>query len=234
MKKHAKNQKKMTYFLHVPMHPGELTIVKNTHAEDAMRHSVRLAHEANQAGLGVLLINCGMTDRRFREAFEELGPEREKDPRLIVHTASRGNLVKDRDVLEPLIAKSQIGVIIIVGWEWASDSYKRTRRLYTFLWEMMDWQDAAIVVYANAAHEVQAGKFDQRGLGKLALMAYATCEVNSAEKLEKLRPLPRPIVASDRDRALAERGVAELVKKINGLPGEGGAPGEGDGYAEAA
>ncbi len=229
-----KEKKAMSYMLHVPMHPGELTIVKNTHADEAMRHSVRLAHEANQAGLGVLIINCGMSDRRFREHFNEVTSESEKDPRLIVHTATRGNLVKDRDVLEPVIAKSQIGLIIFVGWEWASDSYKRTRRLYTFLWEIMDWQDSAIVVYANAPHEITAGKLDQRGLGKLTLMAYATCELNSVEKLEKLRPLPKPLVASARDQELAEKGVAELVKKINGLPGEDRGPDEGDAYAEAA
>lgn len=230
-----KENKGFSYLLNVPMHNGELTVIKNSHAEDAMHHSIRLAREANESGLGVLIINCGMTDRRFRENFNEVCAEREQDPRLILHTATRGNLVGDRDELEPIVARAMIGLVIIVGWEWTSDSYKRSRRLYTFLWDLLDFHKTTVVVYANSNHEIQAGKFDQRGLGKLTLMAVAACEVNSVEKLERVAPKPKPHIVSEGELKFAEQGVAELVRKINRLPRED-RPGahEDDEYAEAA
>jgi hypothetical protein len=146
-------KKQLAYYLNVPMRHGELTVVKNDHAEEAMRHSFRLAKEIHDSGIGVMLINCGMSARQ----------ESEKSPRLVIHTATRGNLEEDRYDIEQLLCKTGIQAVILVGWEWASDSYKRTRRLYSCLRDIMDYHDISLVVYANAAHHIEAGKFDQRG-----------------------------------------------------------------------
>jgi hypothetical protein len=220
MKTHEKKQ--LAYYLNVPMRHGEMTVVKNDHAEEAMRHAFRVAKEIHDSGVGVLLVNCGMSERRFRENFEEVSQVSEQQPALLIHTATRGNLETDRFEIEPLLIKTGIKTVIIVGWEWASDSYKRTRRLYSCLRDIMDYHNVAMLVYANASHPIEAGKFDQRGLGKLTLMAYATCAVGPVEKLEKLTPKPKPIVLPGYEYQAAERGVAELMRKVNELPGDDG------------
>jgi hypothetical protein len=60
---------KPQYVNNVPFLDGELTIVTSDHAEASMRHSSRLANSFRKAGLNVLVINCGMSDRRFRSHY---------------------------------------------------------------------------------------------------------------------------------------------------------------------
>ena len=82
---------KLSYINHVPIAPGELSVILAESAEDIMRHSCALALKAQSIGMGTLIINCGMSDRRFKEKSDVLLP--------IVAQASRLHLAGETPAL---------------------------------------------------------------------------------------------------------------------------------------
>src|SRR2546421_11656697 len=58
---------KTAYVLNIPLTHGEVSVVMSDHAEKTLQHSAKLASSIHKSGLGVLLINCGVSDKRFRE-----------------------------------------------------------------------------------------------------------------------------------------------------------------------
>ena len=58
---------KNSYLNNVPVTHGEVTVVISDNAESLMKHSCKLANSASDAGIGTMLINCGMSERRFRK-----------------------------------------------------------------------------------------------------------------------------------------------------------------------
>lgn len=232
-----KEQKSFSHLLNVPLRHGEMTVMGAESAEDSMTHSMRLADEIRKSGIGVLVINCGFSSRRFNEHFNQYYQASFTHPRLVVYTSVRGNLAAEREQIESYISEGNIGAVILVGWEWASDSRKRKDRLYTFLREMMEYREIALVVYANSMHELRAGRMDHGGLGKLTVLAYAVGRIEGTQDLEEIAPRRKPIVVEPSEYMAATRGVHELMRKINELPRERGDDGredEGGEYATAA
>jgi hypothetical protein len=208
------------YIKNIAIRHGEISIVTSDHAEATMRHSSKLAASIQQIGVGVLLINCGMSDRRFREHFKEQHKEIYHNPRLILTSRHKGNLVAERDGIDQTVLHGKIGVVIIAGWEFASDCYKRRNRLITYLRELMAEQDVAVVIYAHNAKDPSAGKIDHGGLGKLSLLAYAVAKIDAAELLEAfVEEKKRMVVQTHAEQMELERGAREFVKKIKKIRG---------------
>ena len=57
------------YVNHVPLRDGEVTIVTSVSAEASMVHSCRLGADMQKAGVPTLILNCAISDKRFREYF---------------------------------------------------------------------------------------------------------------------------------------------------------------------
>ena len=221
MKTNNTKKSKTPYINSIPIKHGEITIVTSDHAEATMHHSSRLASAAQQVGVGVLLINCGMSNRRFREHFYSEHTEVYDEPRLIVKSSVVGNLVGERDNIDQICREAKIGVVIIAGWEFASDNYRRRHRLISYLRGLMEEQDVAVVIYAHTANEPVAGTLDHGGLGKLTLLAYAVTRIEASEMLETAVKKPAPRVATTNELNEFERGAQAFVKEINDLPGIG-------------
>jgi hypothetical protein len=209
----------VAYVNNVPMAQGELSIVLSDNAEKVMRHSSALAKKIQDIGANVLLINCGMSNRRFREHAGY--PEGAHQPHYVIRTSYRGDLIGERDEIEQLVSACKIGVIIIAGWEWTSSNHRRKERLIYFLRELMAEEDCAIIVYSQAPTKPVIGKYDRGGVGKLSMLAAAIITDETAYDLETLKPKPLPLVVnSEDDNRMAEESARLLINKINGLQGE--------------
>jgi len=209
---------------------GEITIVKSDHAEKLMKGSHELAAEIQRVGMGVLLINCGMSDRRFREYSEpaKLKAKSEKLKRgkknpsaekvhLIIHSSVRGDLAGERDAIAQKVRECRIGVVIIAGWEWASSSWRRKERLIFNLRELMADEDVAVVIYTQSPTKPVLGTYDRGGIGKLAMIAIACVDHQASVILEAEVPKPPPIVITEQEALEAERSAQLFINKINGL-----------------
>ncbi len=220
---------KCTYVNNVPLAHGRVTVVMSDNGDKVMAHSCKLAGSIKTAGIGVLLINCGMSDRSFREHAGDLEDfrtfphhlvEPDSKPQLVIHTSIRGDLVCERDAIDQLVQNLRIGTVIIAGWEWASASWRRKEALLFYLRELMAEKDCAVVVYSQAVTKPVKGTFDRGGIGKLAMMAGFIIRDDASETLERLKPLPPPMVVSAEEWAAAERSAQLLANKINELQGE--------------
>ncbi len=214
---------KNTYVNNIPVAHGELSIVMSDNAEKVMKHSSALAKKIKDAGVGVLLINCGMSNKRFRE---HAGYPEEGNPKVhyLIHTSYRGDLIGERDGIEQLVRECGIRVIIIAGWEWTSNSYRRKEKLIYFLRELMAEKDVAVIVYSQAPTKPVIGKYDRGGVGKLAMLAISIINDETAEVLEKAEPKPPPLVYNGKEELEAmERSAQLLASKINDLQGKNGA-----------
>ncbi len=202
----------------VPMRHGELTVMVGDRAEDSMIHSSKLGTALQRAGVGTLIINCGMSGRRFREHFDAHHKETYTAPRLVLRNTYRGDLASEGESLYHFIRESGITVVVVVGWEWAADTYRRRQRLLRFFREIMEELEVAIVVYAHTNSEPVAGKLDHGGLGKLALLARYSGTVEAMEELSDVAPTAPPLVGrSEADLVNAEKSVDALVRNITGI-----------------
>src|SRR5690348_11056114 len=66
---------KTTRIYNIPVTEGEVTIVRTLAAADVMKHSCRFAQASRKTGSGVLIVNTGLSKRRFKEAACEAGIE---------------------------------------------------------------------------------------------------------------------------------------------------------------
>jgi hypothetical protein len=204
----------------------------SNHADEIRRHSCSLAAAVQKAGVGTMLINCGISDQRFREdapkpdvkiAQDEEGePEvhfltKSEKSHLLIHTSIRGDLVDDMYDFNRLIHECGIGVIILAGWEWASNSWRKKERLLYRLRELMADTDVAIIVYSMNPVMPVAGMLTRGSVGRLSTIAFAVTNIITSEKLEAEAPKPPPIVASKYDMDRAAESAQLLTNKINGL-----------------
>lgn len=214
---------KRAYVNQVPIRHGEVTVVTSTNATATMKHSSRLACSTQAAGVPVLLINCGMSDKRFREYFYEHHAPQIKKQALLLHSSVRGNLVGEREAIDQLVEETGTGVLIIAGWEWTADSYRRKQRLISYLRGLAEEKDIAIVIYSHIANAPVAGEIDHGGLGKLALLAMFVVEIEVSKELEDSAPKPPPLVSQSlAEEEAMERSAQVLINKINGLGGVDG------------
>jgi hypothetical protein len=217
MKHNTKNTNtSRTYINNVPIRHGEVTVVTSDNATATMQHSSRLAKNTQKAGVPVLLINCGMSDKRFREYFyaEHDTPSNKKGVYLM--SSVRGDLIGERGDVEQIVFEAGIGVIIIAGWEWTSSSWRRKQRLLFYLRELMAEQDVAIIIYSHVSNAPVAGEIDHGGLGKLSLLAMFIVVLEVSEELETVAPKPPAIVYNTMEEyEAAERSALVLINKIN-------------------
>ncbi|MDP4236205.1 MAG: hypothetical protein Q8919_07160 [Bacteroidota bacterium] len=204
----------------IPFLPGELTIVTSDHAEATMQHSARLADSFCKAGLNVLVINCGMSDRRFRSHYHDTyGEDTYAKPVVILKTSLLGNVAGDREAIDQLVREAKIGVLILAGWEFASANIRRRNRLFFYLRELMAERDIAVIVYSQTMNNPVAGKMG--ALGKLAAAAMEVVKIDSSKVLESaVKKLPVIAWDSPDEMHTIEQGVQRLVRDINELPGE--------------
>jgi hypothetical protein len=210
------------YINNIPVLNGELTVVTSDHATATMRHASQLAFDAKGLGLNVLIINCGMSDKRFRgHIHEKFGEQVYHANRMVIHTSVCGDLVGERDALDNIIYQANISTIILCGWEFASSTPRRKERLMFYLRELMANNNVSVTVYCHTAIAPVAGKIDRGGIGKLSLMAFQICEVDSSKQLEPILQRPKAIVATGQDIDEATESVRLLLNKVNALAGDG-------------
>ena len=197
------NMKTIPYkhVLNVPFAHGEISVVLADTAEDMMRHSTTFATEVSKLGVGVMLMNCGLSERRFNEhtrnipkykSYEEL-PRRQKPP-VIAFNSTRGDLISDSYIIDSMAFHANIGVVIIMGWEWIASTYARKERLMYYLRELIGDKNIAVIVYSQARTKPVAGRPDRAGIGKLAMLAYGIVSIDSVRETAKVAPSPAPVV----------------------------------------
>ena len=199
------------------MRHGELTIITSDSAEASMVHSCRLGSDAEKAGLPTLIVNCALSPKRFKEHFNANHQPKAK-PELFLHSSVKGNLASEADAIDQMVYEGKVGLVIIVGWEWTSSSWRRKQRLLHYLRELMAERDVAVVVYSHCHNNPKPGHVDKGGVGKLALMSMFVAEIEMSEELESSCPKPPPLVFKNiAEEQAAERSARELISKINGL-----------------
>ena len=214
---------KRAYINNVPLRHGEVTIITSDNAMATMQHSSRLAESIKNAGSPTLLINCGMSDKRFKEYFYENHDAAVKNHEIVLYSSIRGDLIGEREAIDQIVVEAGIGVVIIAGWEWTSSSWRRRQRLLFYLRELMEDRDVAIIIYSHTANAPVAGEIDHGGVGKLALLAMFVIELNTVEELEKQVPIAPSVCYRTYEEYLeAERSAQVMLSKINGLQGEEG------------
>jgi hypothetical protein len=212
----------MQYINNVPVASGEITIVTSDHAKATMIHASRLAYDSRKLGLDTLIINCGLSHKKFGEhLWDSFGEEIYEGTRLLVHTSPLGDLIGDQDALNNIVQQAKIKSIILCGWEFASTTRRRKERLISYLRELMTTYGVSVIIYCHTAVAPVAGKVDRGGIGKLGLLANAVCEIDSSEMLETVVKRPDPIITTQDEDYAAGRSVNLLLNKINELAGDG-------------
>ncbi|HET9137060.1 MAG TPA: hypothetical protein VFO76_10515 [Candidatus Kapabacteria bacterium] len=175
----------------IPVTEGEITIVKAETAGEIMKHSCEVAMASRSAGAGVLVINTGLSKRRFKEAATGAGIEwsdtRNTDTivspgavPLIIQTSVAGRLSKEMPSIKTICEEANIKIVVVTAWEWTSSSYALKEQLLFGLRQLLDDLDVAVIVYTQSSGDIMVGKYARGGVGKLAMIAY---EVTSLEFL---------------------------------------------------
>jgi hypothetical protein len=211
-----------TYLKNVPIEHGEMTMVLGKSAEEVMQHAWRLAVECQQLGVGVMLINTGISKRRFTLADPRPHTGEKYRAQLMVHTSNRGDLVGEEEEIAQIVRDCKIGVVIIASWEWSASNYTRMRRLQFMLRGLMEDFDIAVLVYSQAARKAVAGCMDRGGTGRLEIMVIAISELRGVDQSAEASPKPKPHVThSNAERQAMQATVNEatqlLASEIRGL-----------------
>lgn len=215
----------------VPVAQGEISVVLSDDAEDMMRHAADVALASQRAGAGVILINCGMSVRRFNTYMEPHKPKRDmyyyhpdarsKETKLVVYDSVVGNLVDDIESVGAMIYHADVGVIIIMGWEWTSSSSRRKERLLFALREMVTNRHVAVIVYSQATTNPEAGKADRGGLGRLSQLAIAITKQSEIAKIESEIPqMPMMVTKVENGNPKTCESAQLCDNKINELQGK--------------
>src|SRR6187402_1308994 len=160
------------HILNVPLEHGEISVVLADNAEEMLQHSAKFATDCSNLGVGVMLVNCGLSERRFNEHTEHIKkypscdylPKKQK-PRLIAYNSTEGDLIGDSGTIRAMFLQAKVSVVVIMGWEWTSSSYARKERLLYFIRQLLR-EHIAVVVYSQAQTNPTPGKPDRAGLGK--------------------------------------------------------------------
>ena len=219
---------KLPHVNSVPLAHGELSVVLSASTENMLAHSTTLASDIRKHGVNTLLINCGVSSRRFNEHIMPLTTTNDwfykrtddKEVKLVPYSSNRGDLIGESDTITQIVSNAGIGVVIIMGWEWVSSSWRRRERLLYFLRELMEEHKVAVIVYSQARTEPTVGVYDRGGIGKLGMMCVAIIKDTTTSELEKVAPRPAPMVVTPKEWAEATRSAQLLASKINGLQGK--------------
>jgi hypothetical protein len=224
-----------TKIKNIPISSREISVVTSENTDTAMRHSCKFAESAHGEGLNVLIINCGVSPTRFRDHAPKattffhydndddefvLTPNSSRkpgQPELVTFDSVRGNLIAQEQSVKYIVDACRIQVVVIVGWEWSSSSWRRRERLLYLLRELAADKSVAFVVYAQTTTKPVAGENDRGGIGKLASIAFAINDLKGTELSGALDPAPPPLLLSVSDWVEAERSAQLLINKINGI-----------------
>ncbi|HEY6171800.1 MAG TPA: hypothetical protein VIX80_06045, partial [Candidatus Kapabacteria bacterium] len=186
---------KITYVNSVPLAHGELSVVLSESTENMLIHSTKLASDMRNLGVSTLLVNCGVSANRFNEHVMPVTTtndwfpdykEDENERKLVPYSSSRGDLIGDSDTITQIVSSARIGVVIIMGWEWTSSSWRKRERLFYFLRQLMEEHNVAVIVYSQARTEPTVGIYDRGGIGKLGMMCVAIIKDETSTELEKV------------------------------------------------
>lgn len=212
-----------SYINNVPILQGELTVIVADTADDMLRHSAQLATDTHALGLGVVLINCGITRTRFNQYTEHITKcsqytyeSQKRKPRLVGYTSEVGNLVNDEYALRGLRAHAMASVYIIIGWEWSSNSYTRKDKLVFMLRELLD-EGATIIVYSQTRTKPIPGRMDRAGIGKLGSLARSITSIEAVVASHKAIPVEPPVIATEEEMEKVEQSIQSIMNNINGL-----------------
>jgi hypothetical protein len=222
---------KFTYYHGVAAAAGEISVVMSKDAEQMVRHCASLAAEIQRKGIGSMVINCGITERRFNEHFTPIAtagsrnirPENRKSVPLIRHSTRRGDLVDRADLIREFITSHNVKVVVIMGWEWTSSSYRRSQELLYILRDLAETHDVSIIVYTQRISKAEPGKYDRSGIGRLGMLAVAVSTVDNTEESSGINETMSEPEMSVEDHYSAKMGVTLLINKINNLQGENAA-----------
>src|SRR5687767_12494525 len=105
---------------------GEVSVVMSELSADIVRHSCQTAKTLRDRGVSTMLLNCAVSNQRFRSAADTIVRPRSYQGKTNLHIRSviQGNLVGDRDNIELIAHQRQTMVVIICGWEWTSDCWR--------------------------------------------------------------------------------------------------------------
>lgn len=203
-----------------PIAEGEISVVISDDAEDMMRHAADVAITTQKAGAGVMLVNCGMSVRRFNEHMAPFKPKRDMyyhDPdcrkpgaKLVVFDSVIGDLVSDLGIVESMVMNARLRVVIIMGWEWTSNSSRRKERLLFALRDMVTKFNVAVLIYSQVTTEPEAGKADKGGLGRLSQIAVSIIKQSTIAQHEAVIPA-KPLEVIVPDLPAEESVVAEVA-----------------------
>ncbi len=219
---------KIAHVNSVPLAHGEVSVVLSESAENMLAHSTKLASDIRTLGVSTLIVNCGVSKGRFNEYIQPYMQtsdyfyqrQDEKEVKLASLSTCRGDLINEGDTITQIVGQAHIGVVIIMGWEWASSTWRRRERLFYYLRELMENHNVAVIVYSQARTEPTVGVYDRGGIGKLGMMCVAITKDTTTAEVEKVVPRPKPIAMTAKDWAEATRSAQLLINKTNGLEGE--------------
>lgn len=207
----------------VPISQGELTVIVADTADDMLRHSSQLAADTYALGIGVAVINCGITRTRFNEYTEHITKytdnsyfAKKQKPRIVGYTCEVGNLINDEFALRSLRYHAMASIVIIVGWEWSSDSYSRKDKLLFMLRKLLD-EGTTIIIYTQTRTKPVPGRMDRGGIGKLGTLARSVTSIEAAVASHKSAPAETPVVATEEEMAKVEKEIQSIMNNINGL-----------------
>src|SRR5688572_14974071 len=162
-----------SHFNNIPIEQGEVSVVLNEFSANIVRHSCELAKTVRDRGLDVLVVNCATSKQRFQNVADTVIRARSYQGKTHcrVRTIVQGNMYGDRDAINEIARKCNISILIVCGWEWTSDCWRRKRQLTFFLRDLMEREDIAVVIYSQAATKPVVGKYDRGGLGSIAELA---------------------------------------------------------------
>jgi hypothetical protein len=210
-----------TYIDNVPSETGEITVLMHEHADTVTHHACKTAQAIRQHNLGVLLINCATSKRRFEHTADDYitKDSRNKRPHLYTITMERGNLADEKNYIEEMIDAAGVNVLIITGWEWTSSSWRRKERLLFLLREWAERKDVAIIIYSQSRTEPTTGIYDRGGIGKLAMIAFAIQRIDTVEQTRNI-PKPPPLIFNEEVRAAADRGAQFIASQLRSYGGD--------------
>jgi hypothetical protein len=211
----------------IPVSEGELTIIRAAQAAEIMKHSCEVAKAARAAGAGVLIINTGLSKRRFKAAAADVGielsPVRDTssmvspgNTSLIIQTSIAGELSSQLSEIRQICEEAKIRIVIITGWEWTSASHRRKELLLFGLRGLLDELDISLIVYTQSPNSIASGKYARGGVGKLAMIAYEVVDYlpedtrDAETDLGELVGVPKPQPVVVGGEQLSARKINEL------------------------
>jgi hypothetical protein len=184
--------------------------------------------------MGVLLVNCGISPRRFAEhapertrfcgydeentfLLSDYSNDKPDDAHMMWIDSVRGDLASMSLAIREMIIQCNIRAIVLSGWEWASSTWRRRERLLFFLKEIMAEFSCTIVVYAQSGTNPVAGSYDRGGIGRLAQLAVAIADIRGVELAAELAPSVAPTILSEAEWFEIQRRAQLEPNKFNDL-----------------